>query len=66
MKKFYTGTTKHPKLIMALFAICFVVCLLIQNLVEVNYDMNDYLPKDAKSTIALDVMKAESQTPGLW
>ena len=28
-------------------------------MVRVNYDMNDYLPEDAPSTVALDVMNGE-------
>lgn len=59
MKKFYTGVIKHRKLIVDLFSVCFVVCLLLQNFVSVNYDMNDYLPSDAKSTVALEVMQEE-------
>ncbi|MGN0329428.1 MAG: RND family transporter [Lachnospira sp.] len=59
MKKFYTGVVKHRKVITVLFLICFVACLFLQNLVSVNYDMNDYLPSDAKSTVSLDVMQEE-------
>lgn len=59
MEKFYTGVVKHRKLILALFSVCFIVCLFLQNLVSVNYDMNDYLPSDTKSTVALEVMQNE-------
>ena len=59
MEKFYTGVVKHRKLIIALFSVCFIVCLFLQNLVSVNYDMNDYLPSDTKSTVALEVMQNE-------
>ncbi len=59
MKTFYTGVVKHRKGIVALFSVCFVVCLFCQSLVSVNYNMNDYLPKDAKSTVALDEMRDE-------
>lgn len=59
MEKFYTGVVKHRKLIVILFFVCFAVCLLLQNFVSVNYDMNDYLPSDTKSTVALDVMEEE-------
>ena len=59
MEKFYTGVVKHRKLIVVLFFVCFKVCLLLQNFVSVNYDMNDYLPSDTKSTAALDVMEEE-------
>lgn len=59
METFYRVVVKHRKLIIALFSIFFIVCLFLQNLVSVNYDMNDYLPSDAKSTVALDVMQEE-------
>lgn len=59
MEKFYTGVVKHKKLVVASFGICFIICLFLQNLVSVNYDMNDYLPSDAKSTVALEVMQNE-------
>lgn len=59
METFYTGVVKHRKSILIFFAVCFVLCLFLKNLVSVNYDMNDYLPSDAKSTVALDVMQEE-------
>lgn len=31
----------------------------MQNLVSVNYDINDYLPADSHSTVSLDVMQDE-------
>lgn len=59
MKKFYSGIVKHRKLIIVLFAVLSIACMILQNLVEVNYDMNDYLPEDCKSTISIDVMEDE-------
>ncbi|MGN0431786.1 MAG: RND family transporter [Lachnospiraceae bacterium] len=59
MKKFYTGVVKHRKGIVVVFLSCFICCLFLQSLVSVNYDMNDYLPPDAKSTVALEVMQEE-------
>lgn len=59
MNKFYSGIVKHRKLIIVLFAVLFIVCMILQNTVEVNYDINDYLPEDCKSTISIDVMKDE-------
>lgn len=59
MRAFYSGTVKHRKLVLILFLICFAVCLVLQNFVSVNYNMNDYLPSDAKSTVALEVMQDE-------
>lgn len=59
MEKFYGGVMKHRKKILTIFAILFVICLLCQTMVSVNYDLNDYLPEDAPSTTALDVMQEE-------
>lgn len=59
METFYRGIVRHRKWIIALFSISFLACLFLQNFVSVNYDMNDYLPANAKSTVALDVMQEE-------
>ena len=44
---------------MCVFAVLFAVCLLARSFISVNYDMNDYLPEESLSTVALDVMDAE-------
>ncbi len=59
MRKFYQQVVKHPKLILTGFLATFVLCFFCQNLIPVNYDMNDYLPKDSPSTIALEAMDTE-------
>lgn len=59
MERFYRGVVKHKKLVIFIFLVCFAACLFLQNLVSVNYDMNDYLPEDTKSTVALEVMQEE-------
>ncbi|MGN0131944.1 MAG: RND family transporter [Lachnospiraceae bacterium] len=59
MRKFYTGVVNHPKSIITAFMAVFVICLFMQRLVAVNYDMNDYLPESSPSTISLDVMEEE-------
>lgn len=59
MKTVYTGVVRHRKLVVILFSVCFVICLFLKNFVSVNYDMNDYLPSDTKSTVALEVMEDE-------
>ncbi len=59
MRKFYTWMVNHAKLIMIFYAAAFLVCVLCKPLVAVNYDMNDYLPEDSASTVALDVMEEE-------
>ncbi|MGN1129955.1 MAG: RND family transporter, partial [Ruminococcus sp.] len=59
MKKFYTGVVNHRKIILVVFLLAFLVCIILQNFVEVNYDINDYLPEDTHSTISLNKMEEE-------
>ncbi len=59
MKKFYRHIVNHQKLIITIFMILFVVCAISKQFVSVNYDMNDYLPPDSASTVALEVMENE-------
>lgn len=59
MKKFYKGVVRYRKGILVFFLFAAVLCAFLKNLVSVNYDMNDYLPEDAKSTTALEVMQQE-------
>ena len=56
---FYRTTTRHPKTMVLLFALLAAACALCKPLIAVNYDMNDYLPPDTASTLALDAMDAE-------
>ncbi len=59
MKKFYRHIVNHQRLIISIFMILFVICAISKQFVSVNYDMNDYLPPDSASTLALDVMENE-------
>ena len=59
MKKFFRAVVGHPKLVIAVFAILFVVCGISQSAIKVDYDMNDYLPEDSASTKALNLMDEE-------
>jgi len=59
LKKFYKKVVSYPKINIAVFAIIFVICILCKQLISVNYDMNDYLPSDSASTVALEVMEEE-------
>lgn len=45
--------------IKVIYSILFVFCLFAKDMVLVDYDMNDYLPEDSPSTVALDVMDKE-------
>lgn len=59
MHHFYRATTRHPKTVVLIFILIAVFCALCQPLIAVNYDMNDYLPPDTASTLALNAMDAE-------
>lgn len=59
MRKFYQQVVKHPKLILTSFLTAFVLCFFCQKLIAVNYDMNDYLPENSPSTLALEAMDTE-------
>ncbi len=59
MKKFYEGVIKLRIPILIVFILAFVFCAVIKDMVVVNYDMNDYLPKSTPSTVSLEVMTEE-------
>lgn len=59
MRKFYQQVDKYQRVILTGFLTAFVLCLFCQKLIAVDYDMNDYLPKDSPSTIALETMDTE-------
>lgn len=56
-ERLFGGIVAHRRAIIAVFAVCAVVCAVCSRLVGVNYNMNDYLPADSPSTTALDVME---------
>ena len=59
MDGFTRGVTRHRRPVIAIFLICAVVCAVLFLGIEVNYDLTDYLPEDAESTVALDLMMKE-------
>lgn len=59
MRKFYTFVVDHRKIILIVYAALFLVCFCARNFISVNYDMNDYLPEESPSTVALDKMNEE-------
>lgn len=59
MQKFYQQVVKYQRVILTGFLTAFVLCLFCQKLIAVDYDMNDYLPKDSPSTIAWETMDTE-------
>ena len=59
MKKFSEIVVKFQKSIIILFLVLSVMGGLLFTTIKVNYNMVDYLPKDAQSTQAIRLMEAE-------
>lgn len=59
MRKFYHAVTARPRLIVAVFLVLSALGLVCMPMVEVNYDMNDFLPPGSASTLALDALETE-------
>jgi len=59
MEKFADAIVKHKKMIILIFVIAAVISTSLIFFVNVNYNMADYLPPDAKSTKALEIMNEE-------
>ena len=59
MERYIQFLLKHKKLIIGVFVLAAVLCAVLSGLVGVNYNFADYLPDDAASTRALEVMDEE-------
>lgn len=59
MEGIFEKILKHKAAVIGFFAFACVLCALLARTVSVNYNMADYLPDDAKSTLALNVMQEE-------
>ena len=59
LRRFYSGVVSHANAMLVLFAVAVILSLIAQPMVGVNYDINEYLPEDTASTIALKVMERE-------
>lgn len=59
MQKIFSWILKQKAPIIIIFTICSIACALFFTKVQVDYDMNDYLPKDSASTKAINLMKNE-------
>ena len=59
MKKLYTLLINKRKWVLVLFFVSFIVCFVCSNMVEVNYDMTDYLPENTKSTVSFEMLENE-------
>ena len=56
LKRFYTTIVRKRRLVLAVFALAVILSAFASRAVQVDYDMNDYLPPDSPSTIALETM----------
>lgn len=59
MKKFYQIIVNNPKKIIVCFLLSAMISVVLSGMVEVNYDITDYLPEDTASTVSLDVLEEE-------
>ena len=59
MEKFADIIVKHKKIIILIFVITAIISTALIFFVNVNYNMVDYLPPDAQSTKALEIMNEE-------
>ncbi len=59
MEAFFERMIKHKRMIIIIFIALTALCGLLSRGVSVNYNFFDYLPDNAPSTIALDVMSEE-------
>lgn len=50
---------KHPKTILIIYTVLIVISIISYPKIEVNYNINDYLPKKSESTVSLNKMKGE-------
>lgn len=59
MDRYTQFILKHRKIIIIVFLLAVVICAGLSTMMGVNYKFADYLPEDAPSTKALDVMEEE-------
>ncbi|MDF2587174.1 MAG: transporter [Anaerocolumna sp.] len=59
MDRIASFITKHRKIILIIFSVSAIICAILQLFVTKNYDMIDYLPEEAQSTKALNIMTEE-------
>ncbi len=63
MNFLYRLIVRNPKKILFLFGIASVISIVLFLCTGINYNMLDYLPEEANSTIALDKMNEEFEQP---
>ena len=58
LKRFYTAIVHRRRAVLAAFVLAAVLSVFASRAVQVDYDINDYLPPDSPSTIALEQMNS--------
>ena len=70
MRKFYEAIVDHKKTVIVFFTIAMIISALCSTMVNVNYDMNDYLPdgthKQLRLILWIKSMIWVYQMPELW
>ncbi|MGO1818162.1 MAG: efflux RND transporter permease subunit [Senegalia sp. (in: firmicutes)] len=59
MEVFFKWILNHKKFLVSLFLFSSIICAFFYMQVDVNYNLNDYLPQDSPSTKAIDIMEEE-------
>lgn len=59
MRKFYSIVVRKRKTVICFFLILSIISFFMKNMVSVDYDINDYLPDDSPSTVAINVLEQE-------
>lgn len=59
MDKFSQAVIRHKRIILIIFLVAAVLSAPLAATVSVNYDMIDYLPQNAQSTVAVRIMEEE-------
>ncbi|NVF11605.1 MMPL family transporter [Anaerococcus sp. AGMB00486] len=63
MKKIFKEIIKHPRAVILSFFLMIGISVFFYPRISVNYNINDYLPEDSDSTLALDKMNSEYDEP---
>ena len=58
LKRFYTAIVHRRRAVLAAFVLAAVLSVFASRAVQVDYDINDYLPPDSPSTLALEQMNS--------
>jgi len=59
MDRFSSTVTEHKKSVLTVYMITALICVVCLLFTSVNYKMADYLPKDANSTQAINIIENE-------